>query len=72
MPRFRLEEEEKIGILLYFAIVGVMALCGINVFERSLDFALLRVALYKLEGIDIYKETHLVKGHAVLNEECNS
>jgi len=41
MPWFGLQEEEEIGVLLQFSIVGIMPFGGINLFQRSFDFALL-------------------------------
>lgn len=43
MTGLGLKEEKEIGVLLEFAIVGIMALCRIDVFKGSFDFALLAV-----------------------------
>lgn len=37
----RLKKEEEVGVLLELAFVGVLALCGVDFFEMSFDFALL-------------------------------
>lgn len=41
MARFRLEEEEEIGVLLEFPVIWVVALRGVYFFEGPLDFPLL-------------------------------
>ena len=41
MTRFRLEKEEKVGILLQFAVIGVVTFSRIYVFKCSFDFSLL-------------------------------
>jgi hypothetical protein len=41
MAWFGLQEEEEIGVLLKFAIIGIVTLCRIDLFKRSLDFSLL-------------------------------
>ena len=41
MPRFRLEKEEKVGVLLEFAFVGKMSLGSIDILKMSFDFVLL-------------------------------
>jgi hypothetical protein len=38
---FGLEEKEEVGVLLQLAVVGIVALCRVDLFERSFDFALL-------------------------------
>ena len=42
MTGFRLEKEEKVGILLDFSVVGKMAFFWIDVFKVSLDLVLLK------------------------------
>jgi len=41
VTRFRLEKEEKVGILLQLAVIGVVAFSRIYFFECSFDFSLL-------------------------------
>ena len=41
MAGLGLEEEKEIRVLLEFAIIGIVALCGIDVFQCALDLALL-------------------------------
>ena len=41
MTRFRLEKEEKVGILLQFAVIGVVTFSRIHFFKCSFDFSLL-------------------------------
>jgi hypothetical protein len=52
MAWFGLQEEEEIGVLLKLAIIGIVTLCGIDLFKRSLDFSLLGKGLEKsVKGI---------------------
>jgi hypothetical protein len=41
VARFGLEKEEEIGVLLDFAVVGVVTFCRIDLLKRSFDFTLL-------------------------------
>ena len=49
MPRFGLEKEEEVGVLLKFAFVGEMSLGSIDILEMSFDFVLLGSVSGKLE-----------------------
>ena len=46
-----LKEEEEVGVLLKFAIIGVVTLCWIDLFKRSFDFSLLAGRLDEVEKI---------------------
>lgn len=52
MPGFSLEKEEKVGVLLEFALVGKVALGGIDIFKVFFDFVLLNK---KVRICNVYK-----------------
>jgi hypothetical protein len=68
MSRLGLEEEEEVGILLHFSIIGKMAFGGVYVFKRSLDFPLL-CEQSSDNKVQQKPPTHLVQGHSVLNQQ---
>ena len=68
MSRFGLKEEEEVGVLLHFSIIGEMTLCRIDVFEMLFNFMLLQVI--SEESLMRYENaTHFIKRHSVLDKE---
>jgi hypothetical protein len=68
MARLGLEEEEKIGVLLKFALIREVAFGRIYFLEMLLNFTLLRGMNFGFikrgaEG------TYFIKSHTILNEE---
>lgn len=72
VARLGLEEEEEVGVLLKFALIGEMTFCRIHLLEVLLNFTLLLMG--KMHNKyrptrDTEKDRYFVESHAILNEE---
>jgi hypothetical protein len=73
MSGFRLQEEEKVQVLLNFVVIQVMSLSGVNIFKGSFNLMLLVKTRLKFHPVHKTKQrTYLIQRHSVLNQESNT